>query len=65
MRHEPDRYTRRNPNGSFRAPAEHLGDFRILQCAGSIALYGDLVDRLGRYEELLTLEEAEAYARQK
>ncbi len=56
------RCTRRNPNGSFRIPAESLGDFRMMQTGTSLAVYGDAVDKLGQYEELLTLEEAKKYA---
>ena len=56
------RYTRRNPNGSYRIPAEGLGEFRIIQHGISIALHGDLVDKLGEYESLLSLREARAYA---
>ena len=58
------RYTHRNPDGvTYRAPVERLGEFRILQVGGSMALFGDIIDRLGRYESALTIEEAEAYAR--
>lgn len=59
------RYTQENPNGTFRAPAERLGEFRILQVGGSIALHGDIINRLGRYEKALTIEEAEEFARKK
>ncbi len=59
------RYTQKNPNGTFRAPIERLGEFRILQSGPSIALFGDMINRLGRYEAALTIEEAEAYARKK
>ena len=60
------RYTHRNPDGAtFRAPVERLGEFRMLQVGGSIAIFGDMIDRLGRYESALTNEEAEAYARRK
>lgn len=60
------RYTHKNPDGkTYRAPAERLGEIRMLQVGGSIALYGDLINRLGRYEDLLTVEEAEAYVRRK
>ena len=60
------RYTHKKPDGkTYRVPAEKLGEFRMLQVGGSIALYGDLINRLGRYEDLLTVEEAEAYARRK
>lgn len=59
------RYTQKNPNGTFRAPIERLGEFRILQSGSSIALFGDMINRLGQYEAALTIEEAEAYARKK
>lgn len=63
---ETMKFTQRNPDGkTFRAPAERLGEFRMLQVGGSIALYGDVIDRLGRYEAALSVEEAEAYARRK
>lgn len=56
------RYTRRNPNGSYRIPVEGVGEFRISQFGNSIALHGDPVDKLGEYESLLSLREARAYA---
>lgn len=56
------RYTRRNPNGSYRIPAEGVGEFRISQFGDSIALYGSLVDKLGEYESLLSIREAREYA---
>lgn len=59
------RYTMNNQNGSFRVPVERLGEFRILQTGHNMALFGDIIDRLGRYEQALTPEEAEEYARTK
>lgn len=59
------RYTRRNPNGSFRIPAEGMGEFGMKQTGISIALFGDAVNKLGQYEELLTLREAQEYAARK
>lgn len=59
------RYTRKNPNGSFRIPAEDAGEIRMLQAGISIAFFGDAVDKLGQYEELLTLKEARQYAAKK
>ncbi len=56
------RYTRRNPNGSFRIPAENAGEFRLDQTGIHIAFFGDAINKLGQYEELLTLEEARRYA---
>lgn len=59
------KFTHRNPNGTFRVPSERLGEFRIMQVGGSIALFGDVINRLGEYEEALTLEEARRYAARK
>ncbi|MCI9681389.1 MAG: hypothetical protein HFI26_08390 [Lachnospiraceae bacterium] len=56
------RYTRKNINGSFRIPAENAGEFRMDQTGISIAFFGDAINKLGQYEELLTLEEARQYA---
>lgn len=59
------RMTVTNHNGHFRIPVERMGDFRIDQSGISIALFGDVVDRLGAYEDSLTVEEAKVYARKK
>ena len=59
------RYTRRSPNGSFRIPAEGRGEVGMKQTGISIALFGDAVNKLGQYEELLTLREAQEYAARK
>lgn len=56
------RYTRKNPNGSFRIPAENAGEIRMDQTGIHIAFFGDIINKLGQYEELLTLEEARRYA---
>lgn len=59
-------YTQKNPSGeSFRIPVERFGDFEIKQFGPTVAMFGDIVNRLGRYEAALTVEEAEAYARKK
>lgn len=56
-------FTRANPDGkSFRIPIERCGEFRILQSGNSIAMFGDIVDKLGRYEKAISLAEAERYA---
>ena len=60
-----DRFTVLNPNGRFRVPAERLGDFRIEQSGLFVAVFGDMVDRLGAYEDLLTLQEAKEYDRKR
>lgn len=59
------RFTRRNPNGSFRIPVESIGIFRIEQTGRSIAVFGDVANKLGKYEELITLEDAKKYAAEK
>ena len=60
------RYTQKNPNGeTFRIPVERFGDFEIKQFGPTVAMFGDIVNRLGRYEAALTIEEVEAYARGK
>lgn len=49
------RYTRKNHNGSYRIPLQALsGMSKMLEIDGgaSPALIGELVDQLGRYEEL-------------
>lgn len=49
------RYTRKNHNESFRIPLQALsGMSKMLEIDGgpSPALIGELVDQLGRYEEL-------------
>ena len=49
------RYTRKNHNESFRIPLQALsGMSKMLEVDGgpSPALIGELVDQLGRYEEL-------------
>lgn len=63
---ENNKFTHMNPDGkTFRVPIERLGEFRILQVGGSIAIYGDMVNLLGRYEAALTVGEAEVYANRK
>lgn len=57
-----ERFTIKNPDGSFRIPAERLGEFRIEQSGMFIAMFGDMVDKLGNYEELISLKEAGEYA---
>lgn len=60
------KYTQKNHDGeTFRIPIERFGEFRIDKYGLSQAMFGDIVNRLGRYEAALTVEEAEAYAREK
>ena len=46
------RYTRKNPNGSYRIPFNVVGEFRMQNNQYSGAYYGDFVDKLGKIEEL-------------
>ena len=54
-----ERMTIANPGGAkYRASIERVGSFRIEANGLSIAIMGDLVDRLGAYEDIgLTPEE--------
>ena len=55
-------YTRKNHNGSYRIPLQALsGMSKMLEVDGgpSPALIGELVDQLGRYEELGDVKELE------
>lgn len=55
-----DRMTRRNPNnGTYRVWLDKAGTFRIESQGGVVFAFGDLVDRLGRYEDIAPLEELE------
>lgn len=60
-----NRFTHKNPDGSFRAPLEWIGEFRLNQCGSSLAVYGDLVNRLGQYEDLISLEELQKMKKSK
>ena len=60
-----NRYTHKNPDGTFRAPVEWIGEFRLNQYGNSIALFGDLVNRLGQYEELIRLEDLQRMKKSK
>lgn len=45
------RRTRKNPDGSFRVPEGQIGEWRFLTAGSGAAIYGDLVNLLGAYEE--------------
>lgn len=60
-----NRFTFKQSDGSFRAPIEWLGEFRMDQRGNSIAIYGDLVNRLGQYEDLISLEELQKMKKSK
>lgn len=52
-------YTRKNPDGTYRAWAEKIGTFRIEAQGMGVFLFGDLINRLGRYEALGPVSELE------
>lgn len=57
-----NRLTHKNPNtGTYRASLHRAGTFRIESQGDTCALFGDLVDRLGMYEDCLSLQEAMEY----
>lgn len=58
-------FTRRNPDGRYRIPGRVLGEFRMLEANGEIAIYGDCVDALGEWEALgVSIEEVKLLLRQ-
>ena len=51
------RMTIKNPNGkTYRLPAARAGENRMEQQQETIVFYGDLVNLLGRYEDLGPIE---------
>ena len=55
-----ERMTVKNPNGTYRIPIHRAGEFIIESIGQSMAIRGQLVDRLGKYEEIgLSPEEIE------
>lgn len=52
------RLTRKNPNvNTYRLPLMTNSGFRAENQGGQLTLFGDLVDKLGRYEDLGEPEE--------
>ena len=47
-----ERLTVKNPDGSYRIWMDRAGTFRLESQMNSVFAYGDLVDKLGRYEKL-------------
>ena len=61
-----ERMTRKNPNGrNYRVPLMCLENFELKRDKMNEGIFGDLADRLGIYEDCLTLEEAMEYAKKK
>lgn len=49
---KPTRLTRRNPNGrGYRIPMEFAGEFHIYNDGSRCTAFGDLVNKLGRFED--------------
>lgn len=53
----PTPYSIDGPIGSYRIPADRVGEWHFQSRGVHQALFGDVVDRLGAYEECDTLEE--------
>ncbi len=53
----PERLTRRNPNHTYRVPMADQKTIRLEWQQGSLNVFGELVDRLGQYEDLGSIEE--------
>lgn len=47
-----ERMTVKNPNGTYRIPIERAKDFTVESLGQSVTIRGELVDKLGAYEEL-------------
>lgn len=47
-----ERLTVKNPDGTYRIWMDHAGTFRLESQMNSVFAYVDLVDKLGRYEDL-------------
>ena len=47
-----ERMTIKNPNGTYRIPIERAKGFTVESLGQSVTIRGELVDKLGAYEEL-------------
>jgi hypothetical protein len=57
-------FTLKNPDGTYRIPAEKADEFRMLQAGGRIALFGAHINALGEWESLgMTVEEVKLLLR--
>lgn len=52
------RMTIKNPDGTYRLLASRAGSNRMEQQQGQIVFFGDLVNRLGKYEDSGEIEES-------
>lgn len=46
-----ERLTVKNPDGTYRIWMERAGTFRLESQMDSVFAYGDLINKLGRYED--------------
>ena len=46
-----ERLTVKNPDGTYRIWMDHAGTFRMESQMGAVFSYGDLVNKLGQYED--------------
>lgn len=63
MRKERHRMTIKNPSGSYRAPISRSGGIRMEYQQDQTVFFGELIDKLGRYEELGEPEDLEKLIR--
>lgn len=47
-----DRMTVRNPDGTYRVWMDHAGEFRMSTQGGEVFAFGDMINKLGRYEDM-------------
>lgn len=59
-----ERMTVTNPNNrSYRVPLEKAREFKIESYGTSVGIFGDLVNRLGQYEDLGSIEQLKELAK--
>lgn len=46
-----ERLTVKNPDGTYRIWMDHAGSFRMESQMGAVYAFGDLVNKLGKYED--------------
>lgn len=54
-----ERMTQKNPDGvTYRVPLHKAGEFRVMNERTAQAVFGDIVNRLGEYEDCISIAEA-------
>lgn len=58
MKTQHEKLTRINPDGvTYRVPLDMAGEFRVIADSYNTCIMGDIINRLGEYEKLGSLEE--------